>query len=150
MGERRWVRLTIGGAVSRDALAETLETLTGFQLDECLEDNQVVVVDAEASWGGFSELEAWLEARGIPFDLESGACPGGWPDRLVHFRPDRGRVEFVSDDSHAEPVIPRSFLRAALTRCRTLKGLRAWLTRTDPEIPTLEPIVWTRGGRCHP
>ena len=150
MGERSWARLTIGGALSRDALAGALETLTGFQLDECLEGAQVVVEDAEASWGGFSELEAWLEARGIPFDLESGACPGGWSDRLVHFRPDRRRVEFVSDDSHAEPVIPRSALRAALTRCRTLKDLRAWLTRTDPETAALEPITWTRGGRCTP
>ena len=37
MGERSWARLTIGGALSRDALAGALETLTGFQLDECLE-----------------------------------------------------------------------------------------------------------------
>ena len=82
MGQRRWARLAIGGALSRDALAGALETLTGFQLDACLEEGQVVVEDAEASWGGFSELETWLEARGIPFDLESGACPGGWPDRI--------------------------------------------------------------------
>ena len=125
MGERSWARLTIGGRVSRSALTEAVETLEGLRLEDCLEGAQVVVEDAEASWGGFSELEAWLEARGIPFDLESGACPGGWSDRLVHFRPDRRRVEFVSDDSHAEPVIPRSALRAALTRCRTLKWLRA-------------------------
>jgi hypothetical protein len=127
MGERSWARLTIGGRVSRSA--------EGLRLEDCLDGAQVVVEDAEASWGGFSELEAWLEACGI---LESGACPGGGPDRLVHVRPDRGRVEFVSDDRHAEPVIPRSSLRAALTRCRTLKGLRAWL----------EPIRWTRAGRC--
>src|SRR5437899_6795607 len=108
MGERSWARLTIGGRVSRSALAEVLETLEGLRLEDCLEGNQVVVEDPEASWGGFSELEAWLQARGIPFDLESGACPGGWPDRLVQFRPGRGRVEFTSDDRHAEPVIPRS------------------------------------------
>ena len=148
MGERSWARRTIGGRVSRSALTEALETLEGRLLEDCLEDNQVVVEDAEASWGGFSELEAWLQARGIPFDLESGACAGSWPDRLVQFRPGRGRVEFVSDDSHAEPVIPRSALRAALSRCRTLKSLRAWLARTDPEVPTLEPIRWTRAGRC--
>ena len=46
MGERSWARLTIGGALSRDALAGALE------------EGQVVVEDAEASWGGFSELEA--------------------------------------------------------------------------------------------
>src|SRR5438093_5519 len=147
MGERSWARLTIGGRVSRSALTEALETLEGLRLEDCLEDNQVVVEDPEASWGGFFELEAWLQARGIPFDLESGACLGGWPDRLVQFRPSRGRVEFVSDDSHAELVILRSALRAALTRCRTLKSLRAWLARTDSEVPTLEPIRWTRAGR---
>jgi hypothetical protein len=147
VGERSWARLTIGGAVSRSALAEALETLAGCRLEECLEDNQVVVGDPEASWGGFSELEAWLQARRIPFDLESGACPGGWPDMLVHFRPGRGRVEFISDDRHQEPVIPRSTLRTALARSRTLKGLRAWLARTYPEVPALEPITWTRAGR---
>jgi hypothetical protein len=104
MGERSWARLTIGGTVSRSALAGALEALEGLRLESCLWDLHVVLEDPEASWGGFSELEAWLQARGIPFDLESGACPGGWPDMLVHFRPGRGRVEFVSDDSHAEPV----------------------------------------------
>ena len=73
MGERSWARLTIGGAVSRQALAGALETLAGCRLDECLEDDQVVVEDDEASWGGFAELEAWLESRSIPFDLESAA-----------------------------------------------------------------------------
>ena len=144
MGERSWARLTIGGHVPRRLLTDALETLAGCRLDECLEDGQVVVEDPEASWGGFSELEAWLEGRGIPFDLESAACPGAWPDMLVHSRPGRGRVEFVSDDSHAEPVIPRSTLRTALTRSRTLKGLRTWLTRTYPEVPALEPITWAR------
>jgi hypothetical protein len=147
MGERSWARLTIGGAVSRSALVGVLDTLEGLRLEDCLEDGHVVVEDPEASWGGFSELETWLEARGIPFDLESGACPGGWPDMLVHFRPGRGRVEFVSDDSHAEPVIPRSTLRTAPTRSRTLKGLRAWLARTYPEVPALEPITWTRAHK---
>jgi len=98
--------------------------------------------------GGFSELEAWLQARGIPFDLESAGCPGAWPDMLIHFRPGRGRVEFISDDSHAEPMIPRSALRTALTRCRSLKGLRVWLARTYPEVAVLEPITWTRAARC--
>jgi hypothetical protein len=158
MGERSWARLAIGGTVARAALAEALETWVGCRLEECLEDGQVVVEDPEASWGGFSELEAWLEARGIPFDLESGACSGAWPDMLVHFRPGRGRVEFVSDDNHQEPMIPRSTLRTALTRCRTVQGLRAWLARTYPEIRALEPIIWTRAdsvsdrahesGRC--
>jgi hypothetical protein len=153
MGERSWARLTIGGPVPRRLLTDALETLAGCRLDECLEDGRVVVEDPEASWGGFSELEAWLEGRGIPFDLESAACPGAWPDMLVHFRPGRGRVEFVADDSHAEPVIPRSTLRTALTRYRTLKSLRAWLRRTYPEVPALEPITWTQAdpvgsGRC--
>ena len=144
MGERSWARLTIGGQVPRRLLTDALETLAGCRLDECLEDGRVVVEDPEASWGGFSELEAWLEGRGIPFDLESAACPGAWPDMLVHFRPGRGRVEFVADDSHAEPVIPRSTLRTALRRYRTLKSLRAWLARTYPEVPALEPITWAR------
>jgi hypothetical protein len=148
MGERSWARLTIGGTVSRAALAEALDTLAGCRLEDCLGDGQVVVEDPEASWGGFSELEAWLEAHGVPFDLESAACPGAWPDMLVHFRPGRGRVEYVSDDSHAEPVIPRSTLRAALRRCRTLKGVRTWLTRRYPEIPALERITWVRADRC--
>ena len=60
-------------------VTDALETLAGCRLDECLEDGRVVVEDPEASWGGFSELEAWLEGRGIPFDLESAACPGAWP-----------------------------------------------------------------------
>ena len=143
MGERSWARLTIGGTVSRSALAGALDALEGRRLEDCLEDDQVVVEDPEASWGGFSELEAWLEGRGIPFDLESAACPGAWPDMLVHVRPGRGRVEFVSDDSHQEPVIPRSTLRTALTRYQTLKRLRAWLARMYPEVPALEPITWT-------
>ena len=124
MGERSWARLTIGGSVSRAGLAEALERLEGLRLEDCLEDGQVVVEDPETSWGSFSELEAWLEARGIPFDLESGVCPGAWPDMLVHFRPGRGRVEFVSDDSHQEPMIPRSTLQTALTRYRTVQDLR--------------------------
>src|SRR5437762_12440554 len=103
MGERSWARLTIGGRGSPSALAEAVETLEGLRLEDCLNGAQVVVEDAEASWGGFSELEAWLEARGIPFDLERGACPGGRPDPLAHFRPDRGRVAIVSDDRPAEP-----------------------------------------------
>ena len=142
MGERSWARLTIGGAVSRPALTEALETLAGCRLDECLEDERVVVEDPEAAWGGFSELEAWLQACGIPFDLESGACPGGWPDLLVHFRPGRGRVEFACDDAHSEPVISRAALRAALARCRTLRGVRRWLARTYPDIPPLPAITW--------
>jgi hypothetical protein len=76
MGERSWARLTIGGTVSRAALAGALERLEGLRLEDCLEGAQVVVEDPEAAWGGFSELEAWLQARGIPFDLESAACPG--------------------------------------------------------------------------
>jgi hypothetical protein len=140
--------LTIGGTVSRSALAGALDTLEGRRLEDCLGDGQVVVEDPEAPWGGFSELEAWLQARGIPFDLESAACPGAWPDMLVHFRPRRGRVEFVSDDSHAEPVIPRSALRTALSRYRTLTGLRAWLARTYPEIPALTPIRWAQAQKA--
>jgi hypothetical protein len=147
MGERSWARLTIGGTVSRSALAGTLERLEGLRLETCLKDDHVVVEDPEASWGGFSELEAWLQARGIPFDLESAACPGTWPDMLIHFRPGRGRVEYVSDDSHAEPVIPRSALRTALSRCRTQRGLCAWLARTYPEVPALPPIRWARAQK---
>jgi hypothetical protein len=148
MGERSWARLTIGGTVSRAALAGALERLEGLRLESCLGDDHVVVEDPEASWGGFSELEAWLQACGVPFDLESAACPGAWPDMLVHFRPGRGRVEFVSDDSHAEPVIPRSALRTALSRCRTLGGLGAWLARTYPEVSALPPIRWARAQKA--
>jgi len=126
--------------VARAGLAEGLETLAGRRL----EDHQVVVEDPEASRGGFSELEAWLQSREIPFDLESGACPGAWPDLLVHVRPGWGRVEVVSDDRHAEPVIPRSTLRAALARSRNLKGLSAWLAWAYPEVPGFEPIRWRR------
>jgi hypothetical protein len=78
MGERSWARLKIGGRLARAALAEALERLAGRRLKDCLEDNQVVVDDPEAPWGGFSELEAWLRPRGIPFDLESGAWPTCW------------------------------------------------------------------------
>ena len=60
--------------MARAALAEGLETLAGRRL----EDHQVVVEDPEASRGGFSELEAWLQSREIPFDLESGAWPTCW------------------------------------------------------------------------
>ena len=144
MGERSWARLTIGGPVSRQALAEALETLVGFPLDECLEDDQIVVEDPEAAWGGFSELEAWLEARGVPFDLESAACPGAWPDMLVHVRPGRGRLEFASDDSHGEPVIRRSEVEAALRRCRTVRGVRRWLGRAYPRVAPLPPIRWSQ------
>jgi hypothetical protein len=143
MGERSWARLTIGGPVSRRALADALETLVGYQLDECLEDDQVVVEDPEAAWGGFSELEAWLEARGIPFDLESAACPGVWPDMLVHFRPGRRRLEFASDDSHGEPVIRRSEVEAALRRCRSIRRVRHWLARAYPRVAPLPPIHWS-------
>jgi hypothetical protein len=143
MGERSWARLTIGGAVSRQALADALETLAGCPLDECLEDDHVVVEDPEAAWGGFSDLEAWLEARGIPFDLESAACAGAWPDMLVHFRPGRERLEFASDDSHAEPVIRRSELQAAFRRCRTVRGVRRWLARRYPRVAPLPAIRWT-------
>ncbi len=142
MGERSWARLTIGGPVSRGALPEALETLAGYRLDECLEDDQVVVEDPDAAWGGFSELEAWLEARGIPFDLESAACPGAWPDMLVHFRPVRGRLEFASDDSHAKPVIRRSEIAAALRRCWSVRGVRRWLARRYPRVAPLPPIRW--------
>jgi hypothetical protein len=142
MGEHSWARLTIGGAVSRQALADALETLAGCRLDECLEDGQVVVEDPEAPWGGFAELEAWLEIRRIPFDLESAARAGGWPDLLIHWRPDWGRVELACDDGHREPVIPRSEIRGALARCRTLRGVRRWLARTYPTIPPLPPITW--------
>jgi hypothetical protein len=142
VGERSWARLTIGGPVSRRALWEALETLAGCRLDECLEDDQVVVEDPEAAWGGFSELEAWLEARGIPFDLESAACPGAWPDMLVHVRPGRGRLEFASDDGHGEPVIPRSEVAAALRRSRTVRGVRRWLARRYPRVAPLPPIRW--------
>ena len=72
--------------MARAALAEGLETLAGRRL----EDHQVVVEDPEASRGGFSELEAWLQSREVPFDLESGACPGAWPDMLVHVDPGGG------------------------------------------------------------
>jgi hypothetical protein len=137
MGEPSWARLTIGGPVSRRALADALETLVGCRLDECLEDDQVVVEEREAAWGGFSELEAWLEAREIPFDLESAACFGAWPDMLVHFRPERGRLEFASDDSHAEPVIRRSEVAKALRRFQTVRGVRRWLARTYPRASPL-------------
>ncbi len=152
MGERSWARLTIGGSVSRRALADALETLAGFRLDECLEDDQVVVEDPEAAWGGFSELEAWLEARGIPFDLESAGCSGAWPDMLVHVRPGRGRLEFASDDGHAEPVIRRSEIEAALRRCRSVRGLRHWLARRYPRVAPLPPIRWAdeTEARAHP
>ena len=63
---------------------------------------------------------------------------------LVHFRPGWGQLEFVSDEGQAEPVIPRSTLRAALARSRDLKRLRAWLAWAYPEVPGLEPIRWRR------
>jgi hypothetical protein len=142
MGERSWARLTIGGPVWRRALADALETLVGCRLDECVEDDLVVVEDPDAAWGGFSELEAWLEARGIPFDLESAARSGMWPDMLVHFRPERGRLEFASDDSHAEPVIRRSEVEAALQRGRSVRGVRRWLARRYPHVAPLPRIRW--------
>jgi hypothetical protein len=142
VGERSWARLTIGGTVSRSALARALDTLAGLRLEECLEDGQVVVEDPDAAWGGFSELEAWLEAQGVPFDLESAARAGVWPDMLVHFRPERGRIEFTSDDSHAEPVIRRSEVEAALRRCRSVRGVRRWLARRYPRVAPLPPIRW--------
>jgi hypothetical protein len=142
VGERSWARLTIGGPVSRRALSDALETLAGFQLDECLEDDQVVIEDPEAAWGGFSELEAWLETRGIPFDLESAACSGAWPDMLVHVRPGKGRLEFASDDSHTEPVLRRSEVAAVLRRGRSLRSVRRWLARRYPRVAPLPPIQW--------
>jgi hypothetical protein len=142
VGERSWARLTIGGTVSRAALAQALETLEGLRLEDCLEDGQVVVEDPDAAWGGFSELEAWLESQGIPFDLESAARSGVWPDMLVHFRPAKGRLEFTSDDSHAEPVIRRSEVKQALRRCRTVRGFRRWLARAYPRVASLPPVQW--------
>jgi hypothetical protein len=118
MGERSWARLTIGGTVSRSALAGGARELEGRRLESCLGGDHVVVED-----------------------------PGVWPDMLVHLRPG-GRVEVVSDDSRAEPVIPRSALRMALSRCRTLRGLRAWLARTYPEVPALPPIRWARAQKA--
>jgi hypothetical protein len=94
MGERSWARLTIRGWVARTALAEALESLAGLRPEDCLEGDQVVVEDPEGPRGAGSQGEAWLEARGIPFDLECGACPGAWPDMLVHFRPGRGTWSF--------------------------------------------------------
>jgi hypothetical protein len=66
---------------------------------------------------------------------------------LVHFRPGWGQLEFVSDYRHAELVIPRSTLRAALARSRSLKGVRAWLAWAYPQVPGLDPITWTRVRR---
>jgi hypothetical protein len=123
-------------------LSDAFETLAGCRLDECVEDDQVVVEDPDAAWGGFSELEAWLEAQGVPFDLESAARSGVWPDMLVHFRPERGRIEFTSDDSHAEPVIRRSEIAEALRRCRSVRGVRRWLARRYPRVAPLPPIRW--------
>jgi hypothetical protein len=37
-----------------------------WALESCLGAHHVVVEDPEASWGGFSELEAWLQARRDP------------------------------------------------------------------------------------
>jgi hypothetical protein len=142
--------LTIGGPVSRRALADALEILAGCRLDECLEGDHVVVEDPEATWGGFSELEAWLEARGIPFDLVSAACPGAWPDMLVQVRPERGRPEYASDDSHTEPVIRRSEVAAALGRCRTVRGVRHWLARRYPRVAPLPPIRWAEAATASP
>jgi hypothetical protein len=143
MGERSWARLTIGGTVARSALARAIDTLEGLRLEDCLEDGQVVIEDPDAAWGGFSELEAWLEAQGVPFDLESAARSGIWPDMLVHFRPEKGRLEFTSDDSHAEPVIRRSEVAQALRRCGTVRGVRRWLARAYPRVASLPPVRWT-------
>ena len=59
MGERSWARLTIGGTVSRTALAGALERLEGLRLEDCLEGGQVVVEDPEAA---FKRIQGMIDS----------------------------------------------------------------------------------------
>src|SRR4029450_9926813 len=134
MGERSGARLTIGGTVSRSARAGALERLEGLRLESCLGDDHVVVEDPEASWGGFSELEAWLQARRVPFDLGSAGGPGAWPDMLVLFPPGGGRGVARAEVPGGpvpltDPVGARSEGRGRIDGCAS-RILRA--SRTPP------------------
>ena len=92
------VQLEFGGGYvtpeTAEHLQEAIEELNGTPV--------LYFCDEMASWGEFSELEAWLEEHGVPYTrgTSSSDCYDG---ELVEFRPGRELVTLPTN-ANSQPI----------------------------------------------
>jgi hypothetical protein len=128
------------------------------------EDGLLHFADAEAAWGEFQELEAWLREHNLPFRRRSEGKYEHSPE-LVEFRPDlkgkRNRDVYTFTSPEGAPVVSVSEVEAITNRMAKLvadrkrsatQRLQAWeklfrkLTRVlPPKLPPLPPFTIVDG-----
>lgn len=125
MSDYMAAQITIGGCLSR-AIAQRLckvITQTGVSLDwdearfepavpeELISARRTIdgewllsLMDNEARYGSFVDLEDFLVKHEIPFDRQSDSGHG-YDACLVTYRPEAGRIEWLAN-SQGQPAVP--------------------------------------------
>ncbi len=152
MSERIWAKIEIGGTLSR-SISLYLAAEFGIPPLPARDSETVEVVryltmeDAEACWGQFERLEAYLVEQGIPFDRTSDGkydispeiCkfrPGMINNDGSLLQPEIDRIFFC--DHHNRPMAARSDIENAMVVTKTQEELMAHLvTLCGLDIPLL-------------
>lgn len=130
MGEYFFGEISIGGQVSREQFARMAEiepmlegfdpdTLTGRRTGDHgpeVRDGVLYLGDGQASYGEFSDLEAYLQAEGIPYDRHSSGYHE-YPAEESSHRPGVGCVTAAARDDGtilAEAVAVLSYIGRGL------------------------------------
>lgn len=90
-------------------------------------------VDAEARWGHFQELEAWLQDHGLSY-IRTTEGKWEWDGAVVWWMPGMDQAKSVTADQQGGPVLELCELR----KLKTFEELQALLDESEP--PRLPPF----------
>ncbi len=89
--------LVLAGLIAAESLSADWDG-PWFTPDDYIEGQPLSLKAREVTGGQFDELEAWCEARGLPFVRWCAAYPGSWCAERVVFTGEGEPVSFISDD----------------------------------------------------
>lgn len=163
MSERMPAEIQIGGAVPASVVPALIEHISAenafVSWEEVLfeattgeellalalcegQTSTLRLVDHEAAWGEFSDLEEFLVKHQIAFDRQCGA-KYEYDAQLVQFRPGMEGPYVWLANQNGQPHVALTDLvavREALKSGRAEEALQALQEALGPEIPPLEPL----------
>ena len=165
MADRFWGRLKFPAHLIDDEIRRALEEegaefdgetliVSGSSVWEPeirIEDNILILEDAQASYGMFEELEDLLRRKGIPFDRESGQY-AEYSAKLVIFRPAKDDASTALDLTiplwNDEPFVSVREIREIIRSNPPTKGayecvlaIQSYLDEHYPAYPPLSDYV---------
>ena len=147
MAEYMTATLTVGGRITRAQLKKIrkLAEIEGADMEISeISEQEITIIDDEAPWGKFEQLEQYLIEQRIPFNRHSEA-KYEYDAEIVFYRPDYcpRPLEFLATQEGQVAVNALEILEAierTTTREELVAELRALAAADVPELPRLEVV----------